>query len=130
MTMRALVKGWIERYFSDEEAVILLLVLFFGFAAVIWLGGKLAPFLTALIIAFLLQGAVNALTRKRVPHLLAVILVYLAFIGFMLAMAFILMPLVWNQLVNLVLETPRMLTSGQVWLDELQAQYPNLITPD
>jgi putative permease len=130
MTMRALVKGWIERYFSDEEAVILLLVLIIGFAAVIWLGGKLAPFLTALIIAFLLQGGVNALTRKRVPHLLAVILVFLAFIGFMLAMAFILMPLVWNQLVNLVLETPRMMNSGQVWLDELQAQYPNLITPD
>ena len=48
----------------------------------------------------------------------------------MLALAFLLMPLLWNQLVNLVLETPRMLSSGQTWLDELQAKYPTLITPD
>jgi putative permease len=48
----------------------------------------------------------------------------------MLALAFLLMPLLWNQLVNLVLETPRMLSSGQTWLDELQSKYPTLITPD
>lgn len=130
MTMRALIKSWVERYFSDEEAVILLIVLILALATVIWLGVMLAPFLTALVIAFLLQGVVNALTKRKMPHLIAVILVFLGFIGFTLAMAFILMPLVWNQLVNLVSETPRMLTSGQIWLDDLQAQYPNLITPD
>ncbi|THF54286.1 MAG: AI-2E family transporter, partial [Methylophaga nitratireducenticrescens] len=122
--------NWAERYFSDEEAVILLIVLIIGFAAIIWLGGMLAPFFTALVIAFLLQGVVNMLTRRHVPEMIAVAIVFLGFVGVMLALAFLLMPLLWNQLVNLVLETPRMLTSGQQWLDELQAQYPTLITPD
>ncbi len=130
MTMRTILKSWIDRYFSDEEALILLLVLVAGFAAIIWFGRMLAPFFTALVLAFLLQGVVSSLTRRGIPHLLAVILVFLGFISVLLTLAFILMPLIWNQLVGLVQETPRMFASGQGWLDDLQARYPNLITPD
>lgn len=130
MTMRSILKSWVERYFSDEEALILLLVLVGGFAAIIWFGRMLAPFFTALVLAFLLQGVVSALTRRRVPHLLAVILVFVAFVSVLLALAFILMPLIWNQLVGLVQETPRMFASGQGWLDQLQERFPNIVTPD
>lgn len=130
MTLGAIFKRWIERYFSDEEAVILLLVLVAGFAAIIWFGRMMAPFLTALVVAFLLQGVVSALNRRGIPHLLSVIVVFLAFISVLLTLAFILMPLIWNQLVGLVQETPRMFASGQHWLDEMQERYPNLISPD
>lgn len=130
MTLRTILKSWIERYFSDEQALILLVVLVAGFAAIIFFGRMLAPFFTALVLAFLLQGVVNVLTRRGIPHLLAVIIVFLAFVSVLLTLAFILMPLIWNQLVGLVQESPRMFASGQVWLDELQARYPNLITPD
>lgn len=130
MTMRTLFRRWVERYFSDEDAVVLAVVLVLGFAAVIWLGRMLAPFLTALVFAFLLQGGVNALTRRGVPHLLAVNLVFLMFMGVLLALALILIPLVWNQLVGLVQEIPRMFASGQQLLDELQTRYPQLVTPD
>jgi putative permease len=130
MTLRAVFKSWIDHYFSDEEAVILLVVLVLGFAVVILFGRMLAPFLTSLVIAFLLQGAVSWLERRHVPHLLAVSLVFLGFIGILLALAFILMPLIWNQLVGLVQEMPRMFASGQQLLDDLQERYPHLITPD
>jgi len=130
MTMRSILKSWVECYFSDEEALILLVVLVAGFAAIIWFGRMLAPFFTALVLAFLLQGVVSALTRRRVPHLLAVIMVFLAFVSVLLTLAFILMPLIWNQLVGLVQETPRMFASGQGWLDQLQERFPNIVTPD
>ncbi|MED5558495.1 MAG: AI-2E family transporter [Pseudomonadota bacterium] len=130
MTMRSILKSWVERYFSDEEALILVVVLVAGFAAIIWFGRMLAPFFTALVLAFLLQGVVSALTRRRVPHLLAVIMVFLAFVSVLLTLAFILMPLIWNQLVGLVQETPRMFASGQGWLDQLQERFPNIVTPD
>ncbi|MDX1464464.1 MAG: AI-2E family transporter [Halomonas sp.] len=130
MTLRSVFRSWMDHYLSDEEAVILLVVLVLGFAVVIWLGKMLAPFLTALVIAFLLQGAVSGLTRRRVPHFLAVMLVFLGFIGVLLAMALILMPLIWNQLINLVQETPRMFASVQQLLDDLQVRYPQLVTPD
>jgi len=130
MTLRTVFKSWVDHYFSDEEAVILLVLLVLGFAVVIFMGRMLAPFLTALVLAFLLQGVVSWLERHRVPHLLAVILVFLGFMGLLLTLAFILMPLIWNQLVGLVQETPRMFASGQRLLDDLQARYPQLVTPD
>ncbi|GHE20802.1 AI-2E family transporter [Halomonas urumqiensis] len=130
MSLRTVFKRWIDHYLSDEEAVILLVVLVLGFAAVIYLGRMLAPFFTALVIAFLLQGAVSWLERRGTPHLLAVIVVFLGFIGLLMALAFILMPLIWNQLVGLIQETPRMFASGQQLLDDLQERYPNLVTPD
>jgi putative permease len=130
MTLRSILRKWTERYFSDEEAVILLIVLVLGFAVVIWLGGMLAPFFTALVIAFLLQGVVNMLTRRHVPNMVAVAIVFLGFVSLMLAMGFLLMPLLWNQLVNLVQETPKMLSNGEDWLMNLHTHYPNLIKPD
>ncbi|RIY41499.1 AI-2E family transporter [Neopusillimonas maritima] len=130
MGLKAIFKNWVERYFSDEEAVILLVVLVAGFATVILFGHILAPFLTALVIAFLLQGVVNWLEKRRVPHLLAVILVFTGFVGLLLSLAFILLPLIWDQLVGLVQETPRIFASGQLLLDNLQARFPQLITPN
>ncbi|PMR76580.1 AI-2E family transporter [Billgrantia endophytica] len=130
MTLRQVFKSWIDHYFSDEEAVILLVVLVLGFTALILFGRMLAPFLTALVFAFLLQGGVNALVRRGMPHLLAVIVIFLGFLGVLLTLAFILMPLIWNQLVGLVQETPRMFASGQQLIDDLQERYPHLVTPD
>ena len=130
LTLRAIFNNWAERYFSDEEAVILLIMLVLSFAAVIWLGKMLAPFFTALVLAFLLQGVVNLMTRRHVPEKIAVTIVFLGFISAMLALAFLLMPLLWNQMVNLVQEVPKMLSSSQQWLEELQSRYPNVITPD
>ena len=129
MTMKAVFKTWFERYFSDEEAVVLLLVLVLGFAAVFWLGKMLAPFFTALVPSFLLQGGVGWLERRGLPRLLSVLLVFLAFVGALLALALIVLPLVWNQLLELVQESPRMFDSVRGWLDEMQARYPTVITP-
>ncbi|KXS38863.1 MAG: putative permease [Halomonadaceae bacterium T82-2] len=129
MTMKAVFKTWFERYFSDEEAIVLLLVLVLGFAAVIWLGKMLAPFFTALILAFMLQGVVGWLERHGLPRLLSVLVVFLVFLGMLLALALIVMPLVWNQMVDLVQETPRMFTSVQAWLEHMQTRYPTVITP-
>ena len=130
MTLRAVFRDWAERYFSDEEAVILLVMLVLGFAAIIWLGSMLAPFFIALILAFLLQGLINLLTRRHIPEKIAVTIVFLGFITVMLVMAILLVPLLWNQLSNLVQEIPKMMSSGQDWVDELKTTYPTLITPD
>ena len=45
-----------ERYFSDEEALIFLLLLISFFAIIIGFGSVLAPVFIAVILACLLQG--------------------------------------------------------------------------
>lgn len=128
MAVRVLLKRWSERYFSDEEAVILFFVLLLGFAGIILLGKMLAPFLASVVIAFLLNGLVHALERWHVPRMLAVSLVSCLFIGILFAALFILLPLIWNQLLGLSRELPGMIQVGQTWLASLQDTYPTLIS--
>jgi putative permease len=40
--MFKVLRDWIQRYFSDEEAVVLAVLLFLAFTAVLTLGGMLA----------------------------------------------------------------------------------------
>ena len=47
--MIKVLRGWMQRYFSDEEAVVLAVLLFLAFAIVLTLGKMLAPVLQAVI---------------------------------------------------------------------------------
>ena len=52
--MVKVLRSWLHRYFSDEQAVVLAVLLVLGFAVVLTLGGMLAPVLTGLVLAFLM----------------------------------------------------------------------------
>ncbi|SFC40004.1 putative permease [Marinospirillum celere] len=128
MSFKEVFLGWIHRYFSDEEAVIFALLLTAFFVALLFFGAMLAPFLTAVVFAYLLQGLVTQMERHKVPRLLSVALAFSFFIGLLLALIFWLFPLIWNQLVSLTREFPSMLRMAQVWLNELHETHPQLIS--
>jgi putative permease len=66
--MFKVLRDWMQRYFSDEEAVVLAVLLFLAFTIVLTLGGMLAPVLAGLVLAFLMQGMVAQLERLRMPE--------------------------------------------------------------
>ena len=106
-------RTWIQRYFSDEEAVVLAVLLLLGFTAVLTLGGMLAPVLAGMVLAFLMQGLVNALERLKVPTGVAVGLVFTLFMGALAVFLLVLVPLLWHQLITLFNELPGMLGKWQ-----------------
>ncbi|MFZ3206205.1 MAG: AI-2E family transporter [Pseudomonas sp.] len=126
--MIKVLRDWMHRYFSDEQAVVLAVLLVLGFAAVLTLGGMLAPVLTGLVLAFLMQGLVNALERLRLPPIVAVSLVFLLFMSALGLFLLVLMPLLWRQLSTLFNELPRMLGEWQALFLLLPERYPNLIS--
>jgi putative permease len=128
MLMIKVLRDWMHRYFSDEQAVVLAVLLVLGFATVLTLGGMLAPVLTGLVLAFLMQGLVNALERLRLPRIAAVLLVFLLFMSALALFLLVLMPLLWRQLITLFNELPRMLGEWQALLLLLPERYPNLIS--
>ena len=65
--MFKVLRDWVQRYFSDEEAVVLAVLLALAFAGVLTLGGMLAPVLAGMVLAYLMQGLVGALERLRLP---------------------------------------------------------------
>jgi len=123
-------RDWIQRYFSDEEAVVLAVLLFLAFTAVLTLGGMLAPVLAGLVLAFLMQGVVSFLERLRVPELFAVGLVFTLFMSVLLVFLLVLVPLLWHQLITLFNELPGMLAKWQSLLLLLPERYPHLVSDE
>ena len=121
-------KTWINRYFSDPQAVLLLVLLIVGFGLVIWLGGILAPVLASIVIAYLLEWVVIHLQRLKMPRLSAVIITYLGFLGLFFAAFFLLLPLLWNQVIALFNDLPNMTLRIQKILIELLGQYPDFFS--
>lgn len=126
--MRAIISKWIERYFSDEEALFLFLLLGAALLVIVLLGKPLAPVFAGLILAFLMQGGVDWLKERKVPHLLSVALVFTAFISFLLALSLVVFPLAWKQLANFFHELPRMVQELQSILLVLPERYPQWIS--
>lgn len=120
---------WYHRYFSDEEAVVLLVLILSSFGIIYAFGEMLAPVFVALVLAYLMQGLVSALTKHKVPEGYAVASVFLFFVGCLAAFMFVVLPLVWTQSLNVFNEQlPQLLNQGQDLLLKLPEQYPQLVT--
>lgn len=128
--MFKVLRDWMQRYFSDEEAVVLAVLLVLAFTVVLTLGGMLAPVLAGLVLAFLMQGLVVQLERLRMPEGGAVGLVFALFMGALALFLLVLVPLLWHQLITLFNELPGMLAKWQSLLLLLPERYPHLVSDE
>ena len=121
-------RGWVDRYLSDEEALIFLLLLISFFAIIIGFGPVLAPVFIAIVMAYLLQGGMHFFERKGVGHFLSTLIMFTLFISVFLAILFVVIPATISQAGQLFYELPKMLAKGQDLLMLLPERYPDLIT--
>ena len=128
--MFKVLRDWIQRYFSDEEAVVLAVLLVLAFTAVLTLGGMLAPVLAGMVLAYLMQGLVVTLERLRMPGGVAVGLVFALFMGVLMVFIVVVVPLLWHQLITLFNELPGMLAKWQSLLLLLPERYPHLVSDE
>lgn len=126
--MLKIFQNWLDRYFSNEEALLLLLLLAVGLIAVLTMGQVLAPMIASIVIAFLMQGMVVRLRQWGVPHWLAVTLAFLVLVASLVALLLVIMPILWNQLLRFFNELPRMIVEGQNALMLLPEKYPRLLS--
>ncbi|MDX1588917.1 MAG: AI-2E family transporter [Oleiphilaceae bacterium] len=126
--MRKLLRSLAVKYFSDEEAVVLFLILVAALLAVVFLGNILGPVIAALIIAFILQGLVSKLKALGLPHLVSVLSVFVLFVGVLVSFIFGMLPLIWTQISALAVELPRMIRATQRYLEVLPQEYPQLVS--
>jgi predicted PurR-regulated permease PerM len=75
----------------------------------------LMPFVLAFAIAYLLAPAVDALVRRRVPRPLAIPIVFLPFLGLIVALALVLVPEMERQLLDLVAQVPALIRRLVDW---------------
>ena len=128
--MRKLLDDFLDRYFHDEESIILIFLLTITLVAFILFGSMLTPLIAALIIAYLMQGLVTLLLKYGFTERLAFVAVYVLFFGIFITLLGFLLPQVWNQLRRIVDELPNLLSQGQELLLNLPDIYPSLFSEE
>lgn len=106
-------KSWVDRYLSDPEAILLLVILCGGLLIIKYFGGILAPIFISIGIAMLLQFWVNLLEKHRCSHTVAYVIVYMVFLVLFFGALLFLLPLLWRQCVNLITEMPALIQNGK-----------------
>ena len=121
-------KNWYRRNFSDPQAVILAVLLLFGLLTVIYMGGMLAPILIAIGIAYMLEAIVELLEQYKMPRLAAVVVVCLIFLLLLLFLILLMIPILSQQITQLIQELPNQLDKGQQALLGLPESYPEILS--
>ncbi len=122
------IRNWFRRHFSNPQLVILALLLIIGSVLIIILGEMLAPVLASVVLAYLLEGLVGFMERRKIPRLVAVLSVFLTFMIFLLFLLLGLFPLLWQQVGQLFQQLPSMISWTQRELLRLPERYPDFIS--
>ena len=129
--MLIVIKSWFRRYFSDPEAVFLFFLLLTILFAFMFFGKMMAPVVVSIMIAYLLEWPVQQLRRRlKFPRLLAVSIVFTGFLALLAYAIFGLLPLLSEQISNLVSQWPTLVSRGQALLLQLPDRYPGYISSD
>jgi putative permease len=126
--MIKLLNEWYQRHFSDPQVAILALLLILGSTVILLVGDILTPILAAIVIAYLLDGAVYWLRRHKVPHFIAIISTFSVFILLVFVSLIVLAPLIVRQAIQFMREIPSMLAQGQAEIMQLPDKYPNIVS--
>ncbi|HYE33856.1 AI-2E family transporter [Methylocaldum sp.] len=129
-SVREWLSDWIKRVLPNSQAVSFAILLTVGFLLVISLGQMLMPVFAAGVIAYLLEGIVAIGVREKLPRLVAVIIVYVLFLAFLLFLFVALLPLLYQQTVQLIEQLPTWMNRGQILVMQLPERYPNFITEE
>ncbi len=122
------IRDWTDRHFSDPQILILSFLLVIGFIVIFKLGGMLIPVFVSLIFAYLLDGIVSKLAFLKIPRFAAFLIVFLLFLASLIMLTVGLLPLLSQQIAQLIQQFPAMISTGQNRLLGLPERYPGFIS--
>ena len=106
--MISIFRKWYDRYLSEEESVLLLVILVGSLILLAAVGHIFTPIFVAVVLAYLMQGVANQLYKWGLSTRIGVWIATLMFTSAFFAFVLGLLPLVWRQLVSLAREAPAM----------------------
>ena len=128
MKFLEIISSWVNRHFANPEAVYLVVLVAVVLLVLGSLGGVLAPVLTGMVIAFLLQGMVKKLEQARLPRNAAVYITFTLFVSAVAAFVLVVVPLLWRQMTELINRLPAAVNRLREGLSELAVRFPEFVT--
>ncbi|BBL72332.1 AI-2E family transporter [Methylogaea oryzae] len=123
-------RDWLKRVLPNAQAMSLTILLVIGFAIIVTLSDIMLPVFAAAVLAYLLEGIVAYGERKRMPRTPAVLVVYCGFLTFVTYVLIALLPLLYQQAMQLFLQLPYMINEAQKVVLQMPERYPSFITQD
>ncbi len=114
---------WFQRHFSDPQVIFLVVFLILSFSIVIIFSDTMMPVFASIVIAYLLEGIVMPLNKYIDNRLISVMLVFVGFLAVLLITLFGITPLLWEQIRDLIRETPVFIEQGRQLLLQLPQKY-------
>ena len=125
-----LLSTFFKRILPNSQAIALVLILVIGFLSIYYLADILMPALVAIVIAYLLEGIISQAEKCKIPRIIAVVLVFSGFMTCLVFLLLILMPILYEQTLQLIQHTPYMVKSVQNEILRLPEMYPQFISED
>jgi putative permease len=122
------VRDFLQRVLPNSQVVSLAIILFVGSLLIYGLAGLLMPVFASIVLAYLLEGLVVKAENRQVPRLVAVYVVFFAFLTGLGFVLFILIPMVSEQMVELVQRIPEIVTRAQTEIMRFPERHPELIS--
>lgn len=124
-----IIRNWFKTISDNPQLTLLILLLIFVTTSIALTASILAPFLAAVVLAYLLQVFVDKLEGYGVSPWLSITLVFVVFVLMTLAVVFGLIPLLIRQVTQLTRQAPEFIADLQEKVSHLPDEYPSLITP-
>ncbi|MDR5610013.1 MULTISPECIES: AI-2E family transporter [unclassified Arsenophonus] len=118
---------WYRRRFSDPQVVALFISLIIGFCIIFFFHDILAPLLVAIVLAYLLEWPTQQLGKLGLSRLMAASIVLTIFMGISAMVFLIIVPIVWQQGMNLLFDLPSMVNSFNEYAKAFPERYPALV---
>lgn len=118
---------WYKRKFADPDSAMLLFLLIISSLILLFWGNMLAPVIVAIVLAYLLDWPVVRLQNMGMSRTYASSVVLFLFVGLVSLTTIGLVPVIWQQSLNLANEMPQIWEQAQAWITALPNNYPQFI---
>ena len=120
-------KNFFDTYFFKEEQYAALIILFIATVLIYFIGSLITPFFIALLIAYLLNGAMSYFYSRGLSEKISLFLALIIFTAFYISI-FLLLPLITAQIGSLINELPAIASYVERLAQNLLETYPELFT--
>jgi len=120
----------IKKIFSNEETIIFSFVLLIFFIVISFFGSVLTPFIISIIVAYLLVGMQKKIQSYNISEKISLIITFSIFIVAGATLVIWLVPLLYTQLQDFVLDVPNLISNFRDFISDLPSKFPDLVSSD
>ena len=120
----------LKKVFTNEETIVFSIAILLFFIVISFFGSVLTPFIISIIVAYLLVGLQKKIQSFNVNKNIALVITFSIFIITGAALLVWLVPLLYIQLQDFVLDVPNLFNNFLDFISGLPTKFPDLISSD